>query len=322
MAIKQERFEAGHQSLWTRIEQALAAGPAADGAAEFPALYRQLCQSLALARQRGYSPALTGYLEKLVLDGHRRLYGTQSERPMSLVRLLTTTFPQRVRAEWRLLALALLAFAGVALVSGLLVWFRPQWAYAFMSAGELAQYSDMYSPGARQLGRASSEDDVMMFGFYIWNNVSIGFRTFAAGIFAGAPSLLSLGNNGLHFGIVAAWLSMDAGTAERFWSFVITHASFEITGLLLSAVAGMRLGLALLRPGRLRRRQALAVAAGQAFPVMAGAALLTVLAAFFEGFWSASASISPAVKYAVGAGCWLAVIAYLTLAGRRTSDAA
>lgn len=316
--MKQKQFEASHTELWQQIETLLAGKSAQAAQAEqFPALYRRLCQSLALASQRGYSPSLTDYLQQLVLDCHRQLYGVEIERPMVLRQWLLQTFPQRVREEWRLLLLASLAFFGVALVTALLVWFQPHWAYSFATPDELAEYHQMYQPGTAAVGRGGSEGDVAMFGFYIWNNVSIGFRTFASGIFAGVPTLISLGSNGLHFGVIGSWLSLDASTRPVFWSFVVTHSSFELTGLLLSGVAGMRLGLSLLAPGRLSRRHALMAASRRMFPVIVGAALLIVLAAFFEGFWSASAAIDASTKFLVGGLCWAAVLAYFALVGRR-----
>jgi hypothetical protein len=56
-------------------------------------------------------------------------------------------------------------------------------------------------------------------------------------------------------------------------------------------------------------------------PLIYGAALLTVLAAIVEGFWSAE-PLPPAVKYTFGICGWVACITYLSLAGRRLEDAA
>lgn len=313
--MKQKQFETEHAVLWTDI-QSILQGKSPELAAQLPALYRRLCQCLALSGQRGYSPTLTGYLQNLVFACHKRLYGASTERPLTLRNWLLQEMPRQVRREWRLLALALLGFWGVALALGWLVWIKPHWAYAFMSPQQLQDFQAMYQPGKMKIGRGGSESDVMMFGFYIWNNVSIGFRTFAAGIFGGIPALLSIVFNGMHLGVVASWLGKDPATRETFSAFVITHASFEVTGLLLSGVAGMRLGLSLIAPGRLTRRHAVFAAARAIFPVIVGAAMLTVLAAFVEAFWSASASISPSVKYAVGAGCWVMLIVFFALAGR------
>jgi uncharacterized membrane protein SpoIIM required for sporulation len=315
--MKQSQFETEHATLWREIDAIL------QGATlemeDFPAYYRRLCQCLALAGQRGYSPALTDYLQKLVLDCHRKLYGTAVERPIALRAWLNRDFPRRVREEWRLLMVAALAFWGVALALGLLVWWNPYWAYSFIAPAQLSEMQHMYRPGQVNIGRGGSEGDLMMFGFYIWNNVSICFRTFAAGLFGGIPALLSLLLNGMNLGVVAAWLSLNPATCGTFWPFVVTHSSFEITGLMLSGVAGMRLGLSLICPGRLSRRHALFAASQRMFPVIIGAALLTVFAAFFEAFWSANPALPETVKFTVGAICWLTVFFYFALAGRAGS---
>lgn len=312
--MKQKLFEERHAALWGEIS-AILAGSGGDTAA-LPALYRRLCQCLALAAQRGYSPALTDYLHALASACHQRLYGVTAERPRALLQWLAVDLPRRVRSEWRLLVMAVLAVFGVALALGMLVWLQPHAAYSFIDPLQLDKYRQMYSPGRVSMGRSGAEGDLQMFGVYIWNNVSIGFRTFASGIFAGLPALYSLAFNGMHMGVIASWLSMDAQTRINFWSFVVTHSSFEITGLILSGMCGMRLGLALLAPGRLSRRHALQAASHAMFPVILGAALLTVLAAFVEAFWSASTALSPGVKFAVGGVCWCMVIGFFALSGR------
>jgi uncharacterized membrane protein SpoIIM required for sporulation len=301
--MKQSQFSTDNAALWNEIA-AILDGSQADQTA-LPALYRRLCQCLALSRQRGYSPALADFLQKMVGDCHRRLYGTAIERPSTLVHWMGVEFPCRVRAEWRLLLVTCLVFFGVAIGVGLLVWYQPHWAYSFTSPSKLAGYRAMYQPGSISAGRGS-EGDFMMFGHYIWNNVSICFRTFAGGIFGGIPALLSLGLNGINLGLIGSWLSRDPATS----------ASFEITSLLLSGMAGIRLGLSLIAPGRLSRAHALHAASGRMFPVLVGAALMTLLAAFVEAFWSASPAISHSAKYAVGALCWSAVILFFLFAGR------
>ncbi len=311
--MKQAQFEAEHATLWQAIEATLAQP---DHQLALPEQYRCLCQSLALANQRGYSPQLCQHLHHLALQCHQQLYGTRVARPFVLHQWLLRDLPQRVRAEWRLLLLATLGFYGVALVVGLLIWLQPDSALHFASSEKLDQYQEMYQSGAIKIGRGGDSGDVLMFGFYIWNNVSIGFRTFAGGVLGGLPALLSIFHNGMELGVIGAWLSLNPDTRTNFWSFVVTHASFEITGLLLTGVAGMRLGLSLLRPGRKSRRQALQDNSRAMFPVLVGATLMIALAAFFEAFWSGSTSVAPAAKYAVGALCWLAVILFFTLAGR------
>lgn len=318
--MKQKQFEISNEALWAEISTILAKEKSTPPATlqAFPSLYRRLCQNLALALQRGYSPALTDYLQKMVGDCHQKLYGTMVERPLTLHRWLGQEFPRRVREEWRLLLFVSLAFWGTALLVGLLVWQHPDLAYSFTPPSQLEKYREMYQSNTMKNGRGA-EGDFVMFGHYIMNNVSIDFRTFGSGILGGVPALFAMAYNGLHMGVIGSWLSSDPATRQNFWSFVVTHSSFEIIGMLMAGVAGMRLGLSLIHPGRLSRRHAIHLASVRMFPVIVGASIMTFIAAFFEAFWSASAVIPVAAKYSVGGLCWLSIIAFFVFAGRGKS---
>ncbi len=71
----------------------------------------------------------------------------------------------------------------------------------------------------------------------------------------------------------------------------------------------------MIAPGQLSRFQALKQKALRAVALVMGAALMLLVAAFIEAFWSSS-SAAREVKYAVAGVLWLVVILYLTLAGR------
>jgi uncharacterized membrane protein SpoIIM required for sporulation len=79
------------------------------------------------------------------------------------------------------------------------------------------------------------------------------------------------------------------------------------------------LGHALLAPGRYSRRQALVLASKEAVVLIYGITLMLLIAAGIEAFWSSARWIPLAVKYSVAALCWLAVLSYLCLQGRRAS---
>ncbi|MBU2322283.1 MAG: stage II sporulation protein M, partial [Gammaproteobacteria bacterium] len=79
---------------------------------------------------------------------------------------------------------------------------------------------------------------------------------------------------------------------------------------------GFKLGWALLAPGRLPRGTALRQAAAVSVRLIGGVIMLLLLAAFIEAYWSSMTFATPTVKYAVGAGLWVLVLAYLLLSGR------
>jgi uncharacterized membrane protein SpoIIM required for sporulation len=175
----------------------------------------------------------------------------------------------------------------------------------------------MYSPAAASIGRVrTASTDWIMFGFYIRNNIGVSFQCFAGGLFAGLGTLFFLAYNGAFAGALAGFLT-DRGLSSTFYSFVATHSAFELTAIVLSGAAGLRIGHSLLAPGRLRRRPALVRAAQDTAVLLYGVVSMLVIAAFVEAFWSSARWLPPAVKYTVAAICWTAVILYFTRQGRR-----
>ena len=85
-----------------------------------------------------------------------------------------------------------------------------------LAAADREASTSMYDPANRRLGMREADTSVAMFGFYIWNNVRIGFQTFAGGMLAGVGSAWFLGANGVIIGAVAGYLT-QAGFGETFW---------------------------------------------------------------------------------------------------------
>jgi uncharacterized membrane protein SpoIIM required for sporulation len=230
-------------------------------------------------------------------------------------------FPQTVRREWRLFWLCNLVFWLPFFAMMLSAMHDLRWIQAALGANGMASMEQMYSGREEQLAHLRSEygSNFMMFCFYINHNVAIDFRIFAGGMAAGLGTLFFLFFNGLHLGAAAGYVN-HACDPDAFWPFVSGHSSFELLGMVVSGMAGMRLGLAILRPGRLPRVRALTEASKRALPLIYGAALLTTLAAVIEGFWSAQRIPSEA-KYAFGIGGWTLLAVYFLLAGRSPDHA-
>ncbi|MEX6501785.1 stage II sporulation protein M [Pseudomonas zhanjiangensis] len=320
--MKQSLFESRHQADWQAFAaqlEALERGKAdAAQSAGFAAAYRRICQQLALAEARGYSNHLVEQLQQLAMRGHQQFYRHRSPLGAQLLGFVLAGFPRLVRAEWRCVLAASLLFFGSLLLMGVLVYRFPELVYSLVDPEQVASMEQMYDPDARRLGRfgeRDSGDDWLMFGYYIMNNIGIAFQTFASGLLLGLGSLFFLLFNGLMIGAVAGHLS-QIGYGQTFWSFVIGHGAFELTAIALAGAAGLKLGWALLAPGRLPRSEALRLAAARGVRLVGGVILFLLLAAFIEAYWSSMTLASPTLKYIVGAGLWLLVLAYLLLAGR------
>jgi len=324
--MRQENFRARYEAEWgaldeqlKRLETTTRAGPV-EGAEGFPAAYRRVCQHLALARQRGYSAALVRRLNSLALRGHEQLYARRGAGRAPSLRAGLEAASRSFRREWRLVVMAQLLFYGPFAACTLGVILRPDFVYSVLDPSMVANLEAMYDPDAAHfLRERASGGDVEMFGFYIRNNVGIAFRTFAGGMLAGAGSVFFLVFNGLVIG-ASAGHATAAGMSSTFWSFVSSHAPYELTAIALSGACGLKLGLAPLAPGRRTRREALVVAARSILPLVYAAGGMLVVAAFVEAFWSSSRWLPNEVKYVAGAAGWVAVFGWLVgMGGRRGS---
>ena len=326
--MRQEAFVARYQAEWhdfeTWLERRGSRGDrmrvqgatAALDDAQMPARYRRLCQQLALARRRGYSPLLVERLQALMQRGHDVLYRAPPVSWRRALQFLLAGFPRLVRAQRGCLWLSTVLFAGPALAMFAAVQLWPELAHSVFQPQELARFEAMYDPadGSHRLGRESGTD-LAMFGYYIYNNVSIGFRTFASGLLAGVGTAFVLVFNGVVFGVVAGHLQA-VGHGDPFWRFVAGHSAPELSAIVIAGAAGLRLGLALLAPGRRRRVDALAEAGRVGAQLCLGILAMLVFAAFVEAFWSSTGSIPAPVKFGVGGLLWLLVLGWLGLAGR------
>jgi uncharacterized membrane protein SpoIIM required for sporulation len=312
--MKQVPFEAAHAREWDEFEAFLDKKKSFDPA-DLPARFRRISQSLALAAERHYSADLVDRLNRLALRGHSALYANQRRESQQILDFMLGGFPRLVREEWRLvLAAALLFFGPLLLLIAVLQAF-PDFVHYLLSPGQIASFHEMYDPANRRLGMREADTSMAMFGFYIWNNVRIGFQTFAGGLAAGVGSAYFLGANGVIIGAVAGYLT-QVGYTETFWSFVAGHSSLELLAIVLSGAAGFKLGMAVIAPGNRSRKAALVAAARPAVRIMYGAAIMFFAAAFVEAFWSPITEIGFVPKIVVGITGWIVLLAYFVFAGR------
>ena len=312
--MKQAPFEAAHAREWSEFEQFLEKKTGFDPA-EMPARFRRVCQHLALAAERRYSADLVDRLNRLALRGHHALYANRRRESQQVLEFMLAGFPRLVRQEWRLVTAAAVLFFGPLLALIALLQQFPDFAHYLLAPEQIANFHQMYDPANRRIGMREADTNVMMFGFYIWNNVRIGFQTFAGGMLAGVGSAWFLGANGVIIGAVAGYLT-QAGFGETFWSFVAGHSALELVAIVLSGAAGFKLGLAVIAPGNLSRKAALIAAARPAVRMMYGAAMMFLGAAFVEAFWSPLTEVPFPVKIGAGIAAWIVLLGYLLLGGR------
>ena len=326
--MKQVQFEKKYQSFWQEFEYLVndlekSKNKQSSNLIErykLPKQYRKICNHFAISKQRHYSPVLTQRLHNLVLKGHEQIYRNKTVWIWKLFEFISSIFPNLLRKHYKAFWLAAALFYIPAIAMGIACFKNSEIIYSVMDPISVSGMEYMYDPENRKLGREEdrqADTDIMMFGYYIFNNISVGFRTFASGMLLGIGSLFFLIYNGVVIGGVSGYLS-QLGFIETFWSFVSGHGSFELTAIVICGMAGLLIAKPIFSPGNLRRADALMLIAKDCIQLVMGAALMLVIAAFIEAFWSPSSFVSTNAKYLVAAFLWAIVIFYLTFAGRNS----
>jgi len=323
--MKQGQFEKMYGQKWLEFSQLLdelerrhakAAAKTQPNIAEFSQLYRKVCHFHALAKERHYSSYLVDTLGELIVRGHQHLYQRKHPLMSQFIAFFTVTFPCLLRREQKYFWWASAIFYAPALFFMLAVVVYPELVYTVMGPSQVYNFEDMYNPENRVLGSArDASTNWYMFGFYIKNNISVAFQTFASGLLWGVGSIFFLAFNGFLFGAAAGHL-INVGYTETFFTFVIAHGSFELTAIVIAGAAGLRLGASLLFPQNLTRIESLKRSAHVCIQLVYGVIAMLVVAAFIEAFWSSNNFFAPWQKYLVGASLWVVVASYLTLSGR------
>jgi uncharacterized membrane protein SpoIIM required for sporulation len=314
--MKQQIFEQQHSAAWQQIEAALEKPAEGDNSKILAEHYMLLCQHLTIAKERLYDAALVERLNNLVLGVYRELYRYHAQTRLNIYAFFKRDFPLAIYRHRYFILLSFLVMVLPGLVAGTWTYLDEDAVYSVLDGSQVRQVERMYDPQARKLGRErEAETDIFMFGFYIKNNISVAFRCFAGGMVIGIGTLLVLFFNGMFMGSIAGHLTR-LNYVDTFYPFVVGHGSFELTAIVFSGAAGLRLGYAILNPGQFSRLDALREAGRDVVPMLYGIFLMLVIAAFLEAFWSSSTSLSIEVKYTVGAVLWALVLLY-SFSGRR-----
>lgn len=290
-----ERRRAGWAELETmcrELEQHRAKRLGATGILKFAGAYRSACADLALADAYQLPPHTVQYLHELVGRSHNQLYRSKTFRWGLWAHEMFREVPRRLLFD-RTLWLASAIFWGIFFAAMALGYSSRE--FCEQVVGDVALDTLEQSFSETKWGR-DAEASSTMGGFYVVHNAGIGLRCFAAGLVLGVGGMFITVSNALQLGAMFGFM-FTTDSRGNFIEFVTGHGPFELTAIVFSAAAGMRLGFSLISTGGLSRGASLWKAVDEAVPTMGAAVVLFCLAAVIEGFISPSAA-----PYAVKAG--------------------
>jgi uncharacterized membrane protein SpoIIM required for sporulation len=324
--IRSARFRAEREAGWRRLEAIVArverSGLRAlsfDDARDLAVLYRQAMNSLSVAREISLDRSLLDYLEALCARAYLAVYAPQEPLGGLVRRTFARSIPQAVRRSGVHLLLALLAMA-LGTATGWLLFLDDQAWYATFMPAEMA--------GQRSLGASREEllsviydrdepflDQLSTFAAFLFShNTRLALFAFSLGVFVCLPSFALCAWQGLILGVFVA-LHVERGVGLDLFAWLSVHGPTELSAIVVATAGGFRLGLAVLFPGRLRRRDALRREGRDAVLLAVLAALMLLVAGLLEAFPRQLVQ-DPAARIALGWSVGAFWLSYLLLAGR------
>jgi uncharacterized membrane protein SpoIIM required for sporulation len=256
--------------------------------ARFAALYRAACADLALADSYQLPPNTVQYLHRLVGRAHNQLYRSKRFDVGAWYQMLLHDVPQTIFND-RCVQVMSCVFWGLFFISAWLAYSPDTWpGYAEQMIGDTG-IETLETNFTNEMNGRDPAQDIIMASFYIRHNTTIGLQCFAGGLLV-IPGMFITGQNAVSLGASFGYMFRpDVPQGKNFIEFVTAHGPFELTAIVLSAGAGLRLGTSWIFTKNWARLASLEKTAKQTMPVMAAAMLCFFFAALIEGFISPSA---------------------------------
>ncbi|MBW3635656.1 MAG: stage II sporulation protein M [Armatimonadetes bacterium] len=325
-----ENFVRARREAWSRLHELVDRSQNARLAAlsdeelhEMGTLYRRASADLARAQTR-YNSTFAGQelvrsLNALVLRAHAQIYSAPPASPSRGLFFFLFGFPAAFRRHWRPILLAAVLMFGSALCAYVSVWTNEENIQLFITDPDMrreavnavktrAQNKQITGWGANTAyeGTLASPE---VSSRIMTNNIRVTIMAVALGVTAGLGTALVLMANGLMIGGLAG-AATNANVDYLFWSVILPHGVLELTAICIAGGAGLLLARAIYAPGDLPRRDALRLAGGEAVQLLAGVAMMLILAGLIEGFITPT-TLPPGFKLGFAALTGVLMVAYL-----------
>jgi len=330
--MKPAMFRAERQKHWIhlrslvdRIEKRGIRSLSVEEARRLGSLYRSTVSSYTVLKGLTLDRKLVLFLRHLVTRAYLAVYHFDTVPHLNPIRFFTRTWPGLVRRHAPLFLCALAVLVASTWLTLHLTVSNPNLADSVIPAG-LAQGRRADSTREELAsvlvsGRDTGGSQRTFFAAYLFrHNTEVGIFSFALGVAAGVPTVLLTAYNGLILGAFAG-LYESRGLAYPFWAWVLPHGITEFLAILLCATGGLVVGLAVVRPGPLRVRDALVQAGREGGLIVLGTLPLFLLAALIEGVVRQT-TLSDEGRYALAFATLVGWALYFTLAGGSARRAA
>ncbi len=323
-----------HRGVWNELERLLARAHSEgvsslrfEETERLGATYRLVTAHLARYRQEARDPDIVAYLNDLAIRGHGLIYRPTRDRidPVSFFR---RRFPRTFRGTWRYQVAVWALMVGAATVAFIAVQIDGELAYSLVTPAmyprdalhalllDRATQDALLTSGRDTLGG----DKALFASYLMTHNTKVGLLSFVAGALAAVPTVLLVLYNGILLGAFSSVFYGSDGLNPLFLPWILPHGVTELLAINIASAAGLYMGVGVIDPGRLPRRDALRLRAQVALRLMLGTVPMFIAAGLIEGFLRQS-HLPPGWRLAFALGTAVLWVVYLGWAGRAPATA-
>ena len=275
--MREALFIKKNRERWLKNQQT----PAQD-ADEMATDFTQLVDDLAYAKTFYPSSKVTRYINSEASKIYLHIYKNRKEESNRLITFWKYDLPLTIRKHHKVLLFVFIVFL-IFFIIGFFVSKQDEGvARGFFGDGYVDQTLENIEKG-NPFGIYESGNPFLSWLLLMIHNIRVSLLMFAAGIFAGIPSLYLLAQNAAMVGVFDQFFAAK-GLGLEFFLVVFVHGTLELTAIIISGTAGLILGKSFLFPGTIKRIDAFKHGAKDGVKIMIGLMPVFALAAFFEGF--------------------------------------
>lgn len=315
-----DRYIARNQPTWVRLDELTVRARTKVGdlstteLEELVQLYQRTSAHLSYARTYLRDTSLTARLTRLVAAANGVIYGKRARTTRTITDFFRFTFPGAVYHIRKFILVAALVFFVPAFVIGAWLVNDPEALDASAAKKDRQLYVD-----ERFEQYYSDQPSSVFFTEVTTNNIRVSFMAYALGaVSGGLGALYLLFLNGAVLGVVSSWMITEGDTA-RFFGFIVPHGALELSAIVISGAAGLRIGWTAIVPGDRTRADAFREEGLRSIVVIIGLMTMFVAAGIVEGFITGS-GVPVGLRVGLGVALWLAYVTYLAVQGRAAAS--
>lgn len=279
--MREVAFINQNKAKWLEVEQVVV-GKIKKNPDDLSSLYINLVNDLSYARSYYPKSKTTVYLNYLVSQIYQKIYKTKRIEENRIKFFFTKEVPMLMYEKRKILLFTFIIFAlfvGIGVLSSI---YDKDFAQLILGQS----YINMTLENIKEGNPGGVYQSGSTWGgaiAIIKNNLVVGAKMFIYGIFGGIGTLLVLMQNSIMLGTFQYFFQAHGALGDSV-RIIWIHGAFEISAMLIEAMAGFILGASILFPGTYSRLNSFKIGFSQAVKIFVSTLPFTIFAGVLEGF--------------------------------------